>query len=240
MDTPIDPLAPLDPLVAAVIHDAKNALLALDTQLADIERRTARFLDDECRTARSVDPECRPARADFSAARATATRIAGQLTELLTCFRAQQGRLRLAIDDHDLSDFIDDLLAELGPPPAGIAFAVDRAAVDRLGAWAFDAYLVKLALLDTLRNAFRHARTGVRLGVDTPPEGGVRFSVADDGPGFPEAVLIGAVVQSGGEGTGLGLVFARLIAERHATPAGRHGRVELANHGGATLRLTLP
>lgn len=216
---PLDP-HPLDPLVAAVIHDAKNALLALDMELAGAQRR--------------------PAGADFSAARATAMRIAGQLTELLTCFRAQQGRLRLAIDDRDLSDFLDDLLAELGPPPEGIALTVDRAAADALGAWAFDAYLVKLALLDALRNAFRHARTKVRLALDAPPEGGLRFSVDDDGPGFPGAVLTGAAVQSGGGGTGLGLVFARLIAERHATPAGRRGRVELANENGAALRLCLP
>lgn len=220
MDAPLDPL---DPLVAAVIHDAKNALLALDTRLAAIGAA-----------------ESRPAGTDFSMARADVTRIAAQLTELLVLYRAQQGRLRLAIDDHDLADFIEDLATELGPPPTGIALELDRTAAERIGAWAFDAHLVRLVLLDALRNALRHARTQVRLVVDAPPEGGLRFIVADDGPGFPEAALSGAEIQAGAEGTGLGLVFARLIAERHATPAGRHGRVELANHGGAILRLTLP
>ncbi len=209
----------IDALVAAAIHDAKNALMALDTQLGEIERR--------------------PTSADFSAARATTGRIAGQLAELLTLYRAQGGQLRLAIDDHDLHDFIDDLLTELGPLPGNIQLDCNRDAADQLGAWAFDAYLVKLALLDALRNALRQARTHVALTLKAAPQGGLCFEVADDGPGFPAAILAGENTASA-QGTGLGLSFARLIAERHATPAGKHGHVALANLPGANFKLTLP
>lgn len=209
----------IDALVAAAIHDAKNALQVLDTQLADLERR--------------------PANADFSAARATTGRIAGQLAELLTLYRAQGGQLRLAIDDHDLQDFIDDLLAELGPLPTGITLDVERSAAATLGSWAFDAYLVKLALLDALRNALRQARAQVILTLHAVPQGGLCFEVADDGPGFPDAILNGQNTASG-QGTGLGLSFAYLIAERHATPSGKHGHVALANRPGASFTLTLP
>lgn len=210
----------IDTLVAAVIHDAKNALLALDTQLAELQHR--------------------PASVDFSLARATATRIAAQLAELLTLYRAQGGQLRLAIDDHDLCDFIDDLVTELGPLPAGIELTVERTAAATLGVWAFDAYLIKLALLDVLRNASRHARSRISLGLQATPTGGICFTVADDGPGFPQDILAGVDVAAGGNGTALGLTFARLIAARHATPAGHHGHVELANMPGATLRVFLP
>lgn len=210
----------MDALVATAIHDAKNALLALDTRLAEAERR--------------------PADADFRAARDTVARIAGQLSELLTLYRAGSGQLRLAIDDHDLNDFLDDLLAELGPPPAGLALDVDRETAARLGAWAFDAYLVKLALLDALRNCLRHARQRVRLALTAPPGGGICFAVADDGPGFPADLLAGGEPLQSAQGTGLGLSFVRLIAERHATPDGRHGRVELVNDNGAVTRLILP
>ncbi len=209
----------IDALVAAAIHDAKNALMALDTQLADLERR--------------------PANADFSVARATTSRIAGQLAELLTLYRAQGGQLRLAIDDHDLHDFIDDLMAELGPLPGNIRLDCTRDAADRLGAWAFDAYLVRLALLDALRNALRHARSNVRFSLQAAAQGGLCFAVADDGPGFPAAILAGEGAASS-QGTGLGLNFARLIAERHATPSGRLGHIELANTPGASLKLFLP
>lgn len=206
----------MDALVAATIHDAKNALLMLDTQLAEYQTdKTA-------------------------AARGTVARIAGQLSELLTLYRAGNGQLRLAIDDHDLNDFLDDLLAELGPPPAGIMIDTDREAATRLGVWAFDAYLVKLALLDALRNCLRHASQRVKLALTVPPEGGICFAVSDDGAGFPPDLLAGNEPLQSAKGTGLGLSFVRLIAERHATPAGRRGRVELANTPGATLRLFLP
>jgi signal transduction histidine kinase len=210
----------MDALVATAIHDAKNALLALDTRLAEAEHR--------------------PADADFRGARDTVARIAGQLSELLTLYRAGSGQLRLAIDDHDLSDFIDDLLAELGSPPAGIELDTDREAAARIGAWAFDAYLVKLALLDALRNCLRHARQRVTLALTVPPEGGICFAVGDDGAGFPPDLLAGGEPLQSAQGTGLGLSFVRLIAERHATPDGRRGRIELANDGGAVLRLILP
>lgn len=209
----------IDALVAAAIHDAKNALMALDTQLGEIERR--------------------PASADFSAARATTSRIAGQLSELLTLYRAQGGQLRLAIDDHDLHDFIDDLMTELGPLPEGIQLDCTRDATDLLGAWTFDAYLVKLALLDALRNALRHARSRVSFSLQAVAQGGLCFAVADDGPGFPAAILEGESTASA-QGTGLGLSFARLIAERHATPAGKHGQVTLTNTPGASLKIFLP
>jgi signal transduction histidine kinase len=212
--------APFDPLFAAAVHDAKNALLVLDTQLAEAERR--------------------PTSADFAQTRATVARIAGQLAELLTLFRAQNGQLRLAIDDHDLGDFLDDVRSELGPFPAGIALTLDAGPAATLGVWAFDAYLVKLALLDALRNALRHARTRIALVLSQPAEGGICFSVSDDGPGFPQDALGGADSVASGTGTGLGLGFARLIATRHATPSGRHGHVECINTPGATLRIFLP
>jgi len=209
-----------DPLIAAVIHDAKNALMALDTRLAEAQRR--------------------PASADFAGARATTVRIANQLSELLTLYRAHNGQLRLSIDDHDLADFIDDLMAELGPLPAGITLAVDHTAARTIGAWAFDAYLVRLALLDALRNTLRQTSTQVRLTLDKAAHRGICFTVADDGPGFPESVLTGMEDVASVAGSGLGLSFARLIAERHVTPAGQHGRIELANGPGATFRLYLP
>lgn len=215
---------PLDPLVAAAIHDAKNALQVLDTQLAEAQRRA---LGNE-------------ASADFAQARATTMRIAGQLAELLTLFRAQNGQLRLAIDDHDLGHFLDDVRDELGPLPADIALTIDAGPAATLGIWAFDAYLVKLALLDALRNAQRHARTRIALALSQPAGGGICFSVSDDGPGFPQEIIAGAAPAAGSSGTGLGLNFVRLIAARHVTPGGRQGRVTFENSPGATLRIFLP
>lgn len=210
----------IDPLVAAAIHDAKNALMNLDARLAEAEHR--------------------PASADFRAARADVARITAQLSELLTLYRAHNGVLRLAIDDHDLADFLDEIAVDLTSAPAGIRLDIERDDAARIGAWAFDAYLVKLALLDALRNALRNARSRVALTLQVADGGGIRFSVIDDGPGFPEPVLKGAADYSNGDGTGLGIRFARLIASRHATPDGRRGSIELANTPGARFSLLLP
>lgn len=210
----------IDDLVAAAIHDAKNALLALDVQL--------------------TAAECRPASADFRGARGQVSRIATDLARLLTLYRAQQGRLHLHIDDRDLSDFLDDTVAELGPLPAHLTLQVDRDSAAHTGAWAFDAYLLRLVLLDVLRNALRHATARITFAVERLDGGGIAFIVSDDGPGFPAEILRGTADRSGDGSTGLGLSFAQLIATSHLTPDGRRGRVELANTPGACFRLVLP
>ncbi|OHC70074.1 MAG: hypothetical protein A2045_05600 [Rhodocyclales bacterium GWA2_65_20] len=210
----------MDSYVAAAIHDAKNALHALDAWLAEARR--------ECAA---------PALAQ---AQAVAGRVSAQLVELLALYRADQGTLRLAVADHFVDDFIADIMEELGPAPAHIAVATDFAAATAIGAWAFDAYQVKFVLLDALRNALRHATGRVRFAVAAEPGGGIRFTVADDGPGFPDEVLAGAAAAMTETSSGLGLLFARLIAAHHATPAGHRGRIELANAGGASFSLVLP
>lgn len=211
----------MDALVAAAIHDAKNALNVLGVRLEEAKR--------QCPS---------PALAE---ARAVAARITAQLVELLALYRAGEGSLRLAIDDRILADFLEETLAELVLPAEGaIALECDLAAAEEIGAWAFDAYQVKFVLLDALRNGLRHAAGRVRFDLAREPGGGIRFTISDDGPGYPETVLAGGRAEMAEDSSGLGLTFAHLIAARHATPAGRQGRVELANDGGARFSLVLP
>jgi signal transduction histidine kinase len=209
----------VDSLVAAAIHDAKNALHALGVALDEAGREHASPALDR--------------------ARAMAARVSAQLVELLALHRNDQGSLRLAVDDHDLKDFLQDTLAELERPQGLVVYCDDKAAL-AIGAWAFDAYQVKFVLLDALRNALRHAGNNVRLAVAAEPGGGIRFTVSDDGPGFSDEVLRGGTAAMTSDSSGLGLTFARLIADAHATPEGRRGRVELANDGGARFSLVLP
>lgn len=210
----------MDTLVAIAIHDAKNGLTSLNTWLAEAQRE-------------------HPSTA-VSEAQAVATRIGAQLVELLALYRENEGSLRLAIDDHYLSDFCSDMFAELSFPP-GKAVELRQAteAADTIGSWAFDAYQVKMVLLDALRNAARHANSWVQFDLAQTPEG-LCFSISDDGPGFPDELLQGGETTMAAGGSGLGLSFAHLIARRHATPNGRHGRIEMLNQGGAVFRLYLP
>lgn len=211
----------MNPLIAGVIHDAKNGLGVLDA-----------WLEEARRTAPS---------AALEEARAVAARIEAQLVALLALYRAGENSLRLAIEDHDLLDFCADVTAEIVlPPDCNHCIESDLAAAAPIGAWAFDAYQVRLVLQEALRNALRHGRQHIRFAVAENPGGGLRFSVRDDGPGFPQEVLDGVPHAMDSAGSGIGLVFARLIAERHATPDGRRGRIELANDNGAVFALVLP
>ena len=211
----------MNPLIAGCIHDAKNGLNLLNTWLEE---------------ARRVAPS--PA---LDEARAVSARISAQLVELLTLYRAGENSLRLVIEDHDLIDFCEDVTAEIIlPPGSNHRIESDQGAAAVLGAWAFDAYQVKLVLQEALRNALRHGKQHIRFAVAAQAGGGLRFTVSDDGPGFPQEVLDGEAVAMDSGSSGIGLVFARLIAERHATPDGHHGRSELANDGGAVFALVLP
>lgn len=211
----------MDSYVAAAIHDAKNALNVLNTWLGEARR------------------DC-PSSPALVQAQEVAGRVSAQLVELLTLYRAEQGTLRLAVEDHYVDDLLADVMAELAAPPGAVAVDTDFAAAAEIGAWALDAYQVKFVLLDALRNALRFAANRVRFAVATEPGGGVRFTVSDDGPGFPAEVLAGGSHAMNDHSSGLGLSFARLIAERHTTPAGARGRVDLKNDGGAVFSLVLP
>jgi len=206
----------VDHLIAAAIHDAKNSLSSLGVWLDK-----ARGEHDSAALHHAAD---------------LAARVNAQLVELLALHRAGEGSLRLAIADHNLADFLADLQTEL---PPGAERVLQVANADSLGEWAFDAYLVKFVLLDALRNALRHAHARVKLSA-VIEVGHLHFRIEDDGPGFPAAVLQGEQGVMSTHSSGLGLSFARIIAERHATPDGRHGRIELHNDSGARFCLVLP
>ncbi len=210
----------MDSVIAAVIHDAKNSLNALNAWLDEAERQA-------------------PGEA-LTLARGAAQRVSAQLVELLVLYRAGEGTLRLTIDDHHVGDMVRELLSEITPAPGQPVPAVDLPAIDAIGEWAFDAYQVKLVLADALRNALRYAQRRVALQVFAVAGNGLCFEVRDDSEGYPPHILAGQDPGPEAGGTGLGLRFARLIAGRHATPSGRQGRVELANDYGAVFRVFLP
>jgi signal transduction histidine kinase len=92
-----------------------------------------------------------------------------------------------------------------------------------------------------INNAFRFARSRVRLTCEVQ-EGYTVFSVIDDGEGYGPKMLSNPPhepAEHSHRSTGLGLFFARRVAELHQHRE-RSGQVVLSNRGGGCFELWLP
>lgn len=139
------------------------------------------------------------------------------------------------IDAHAPADLLDELAAEYRDLYPDKEIVADTTAAPAL--WYYDVGLLRMALANAVHNALRHGRHKVLLQA-SEVDNTLVLAVKDDGEGFPAAVLAGDF-HSSVDSTGLGLRIAHNIAEAHQLK-GVHGRVELANEGGAVLRLILP
>jgi signal transduction histidine kinase len=197
---------------ALTIHDVKNRLAAL------AGRAEARGDGETLREALDA---------------------AARLTALLVCYRAERGWQGADIDAHVPEDLLDDLAAQAARLSAT---PVHTEAGPLEGLFFYDETLVRMTLDNALQNALRHSRGEVRLSARAD-EQWLEFTVEDDGEGYPADLLTGTGQPPAlsGEGTGLGLHLARLVAGLH-THAGKEASVTLANRaqGGARFTLRLP
>jgi signal transduction histidine kinase len=101
-----------------------------------------------------------------------------------------------------------------------------------------DPDLLRLALVNLLRNAVEHGTDGPEddLRVEVGPAGDSGLYVADDGVGIPsdDRATVLEWGHSGGDGSGVGLGLVRLFAERH----GWMVEVTESESGGAKVVLT--
>lgn len=204
----------MDNLYLAVIHDIKNQLAELALQL---ERR-----------------------GDCAGETGIALSAARRLTQLLLAQRWESGLLQGCIDSHCPTDLLEELAAEYRVLFPALGILVDAAQAPSY--WFYEDGLMRLALSNALHNACRCAAGEVRLRA-CAEDGWLMFSVADDGPGYPPAILEKQArpepMPISRSGTGLGLFLAEEIAGLHRNN-GREGRVELANDGGATFIMRIP
>ncbi len=173
-------------------------------------------------------------------ARLICRRSAERLQQALLVYKASQDALRPMIDAHSPVDFLRELDDNARSLARG-RLEVESLLGDQVpDLWFFDRSLAEMALLNALHNALAYARTRIRLEVDMA-DGRLAFTVRDDSGGYPEAILAcgGEQAVESIKGTGLGLHFARLIAEAHENQ-GRKGELRLYNDGGAVFTLLLP
>ena len=118
-----------------------------------------------------------------------------------------------------------------------------RVAVDASGAperWSFDAMRIEQALVNLVGNALQASAPPAKVELKVVEEGeGLRFTVADRGPGVPSEMrprLFEPFVTGRAEGTGLGLAVVRRVVELH----GGKVTIERRHGGGSVFVLWLP
>jgi signal transduction histidine kinase len=202
----------MDPKLAAIIiHDIKNSLGGLESELR-------RLSDDVPRVQQ---------------AHVTCLALQEKLIAFLTLYKADSQGLRAQVEAVSPLDFLQALQREyaVAHSVGSIELEVDETDMPLIG--FFDEHLVALALEAALQNASRFARTRIALGCRKNPKGGTTFTVRDDGPGIG--------TQEKKQSTGLGMDLCNAIATAHNKENQQgEARLSNHPEGGALFELCLP
>ncbi|WP_299081312.1 HAMP domain-containing sensor histidine kinase [uncultured Paraglaciecola sp.] len=226
-DTSID----FPTVLASTVHDMKNSLSLLMQSIEGLNQSLV-----------EADPLSRK---HLASAHYEAAKLNTGLVQLLSLYRAGIDSLPINIDECDIENVIDDLLAtnESYLNHKNMILEVNQSA-DLV--WYLDADLIGILLNDVLMNATRYCQKQIILSVYKENDYLV-FKLEDDGPGYPESMLETNNIKmqqfdiAHGR-TGLGLFFARLIAQAHSK-AMVTGKISLENGGrlgGSVFTLSIP
>ncbi|MBI5849835.1 MAG: sensor histidine kinase [Planctomycetes bacterium] len=194
-----------------VAHEIKNPLtpMRMSAQLVQRARREGdpRVLDLADRLARTVVEQT------------------DQLARIAADFRQFAGKRELRLEDVTANQLCDDL-AELfaaEQEAGGASLEFVRGAAD--ASLRVDRGELRRALVNLVQNALQAAGPGGHVVVVTArtDDGGLVFTVRDDGPGIPaesRARLFEPYFTTKSAGTGLGLAIARRIVEAHGGTIG--------------------
>jgi len=204
-------------LLASLAHDFRTPLTVITGQL-------------EALSAKS--PEAREA---LTAAR----RLDHTMENLIGAARLEDGSLVPQLESLDLVDIVGAACAALPPTPGT---TVERSIPSDLAFVRGDAVLLQHVLQNLLENAARHARSVIRI-TTAPQDGKIALSIADDGPGIPEAertrIFERFARLEGSDrmrGSGLGLAIVKGFSEA----MGIDISLDAAPGGGARFTLLLP
>ena len=210
-------------LYAALIHELKNNLGLLSMTIESIPMQGEPAHDD------TVD-----------ASRLLCQGVVDRLQQALLIYKAINQQIHPAIDaysPHDLVQEIKDRTAALSRGRLRIEATL---APDVPAIWFLDRDLTEMALINAIQNSLIYAHSSIRIEASMA-EGCLALTVRDDSEGYPEHVLTSVATNTPyrAAGTGLGLQFAKLIAQSHDNQ-GRLGELRLHNDQGAVFSLLLP
>lgn len=219
-------------VLASSVHDMKNSVGMLLASLESLIEDTPPKNEEESRR--------------FTVLQYEASRINGELIQLLTLYRMQSKVLPVRIDQHYVIDVLEDqmarnhLLVETGD------IAMELQCDDNLN-WYYDLDLIGSVVHNVIVNCVRYTKSRIRISAQQENEY-LRITVADDGPGYPDHMLkkptslLDELADVNDGGTHLGLYFAEKIAGMHRQQD-KQGYVKLENGGelgGGIFSLYIP
>ncbi|MFM2044537.1 MAG: hypothetical protein RLY86_3113 [Pseudomonadota bacterium] len=167
------------------------------------------------------------------------------VNDVLDLSRIDAGRLELRLEELPVHPVIDDCRTMVEQPALAKRLNLTVSAPLALTVRA-DRVRLRQILLNLLNNAVKFTPAGGRVElVAAPAPGGVRFAVADTGPGMSEQEArlalepfrqVESQTRRPEEGTGLGLPIAKSLAELH----GGGLRIESFPGRGTTVHVTIP
>jgi two-component system, OmpR family, sensor histidine kinase KdpD len=217
-------------LVSSVSHDLRTPLTSIKAAASSLLQNDVRW-DDEARRsfAQAIEHE--------------ADRLNRLVENLLDLSRIEGGALQAEKEWYPIDELIHDVLGRMQPLLQGREVKTDLPA--DLPPVELDYLMIDQVLTNMLENALRYTPVGSQIEISVAPtETEMVLSVADQGPGIPQAelervfdkfyrVLNGTREASG---TGVGLAVCRGLVEAH----GGHTWAENRPGGGAIFRFTLP
>lgn len=218
-------------VLASSVHDMKNSLGMLLSSLESMLEETP--------------PQNPVQQKYFSTLGYEASRINGELVQLLALYRMQQDAMQLRVEEQFILDLIEDQVArnDVLLSTRGIELQVD---CDPDLSWYLDSELIGGVLNNILVNGARYSRGHLQISARVERQM-LCLSIADDGKGFPQAMLDAPLQENAGVSfsngsTNLGLLFAHQVAGLHRA-RGQNGYIELSNGGvleGGVFSLWLP
>lgn len=225
-DSPVD----FAMVLASSVHDMKNSLGMLLNSLQETMQ------DMPART---------PAQHQrFATLQYEASRINGELIQLLALYRMNQQAMPLHVEENFVRDLLDEQLARNDNLFVSRRLQVECLCPDDLVGY-FDYELVAGVVHNILVNGARYTRSRLKI-TASAHQGGLKLLVEDDGQGYPPAMLEQPVLAAGVSfetgSTNLGLYFAQKVASLHRS-RDLCGHIALTNggsFGGSVFELFLP
>lgn len=163
---------------------------------------------------------------------------------LLDIAKLESGTMLLECSTLQIDSIFEDVVGVVSNTAQVAGIEVQASHAKNLPAILVDNSMIRRALTNLMDNAIKFTPDGGKVILNAEREGEyIRFSVADTGPGVPEAfrrTIFDKYAQVPGQkgrrrGTGIGLAFVKLVAEAH------HGRlwVEPRPEGGSIFTLVI-